>query len=104
MRRIEGIPLPNETATYISVPTREEAEQLEDFLFAKGIRWHGRRSTTDLTPRRVLDDWYRTDFNACIVLRPNSSGTWVELSGMGRTTDTITLKEFLSMQTNLRRK
>lgn len=103
MKKIQGIILTQlDRPTYISVPTRESAEQLEDFLFSKGIYWHNGRSEEDTTPRAVLDRWFHP-FNLVMSLTPENGK--IELYGTGGIyTPSISLKQFMALQTNIRRR
>lgn len=102
--KIQGIILTQlDQPTYISIPTRESAEQLEDFLFSKGVYWHNGRSEEDTTPRAVLDRWFCPS-NLVMSLIPENDK--IELYGTGpipgRTT--LSLKQFMELQTNIRRR
>lgn len=101
--KIQGIQLKQlDKPTYISVPTRESAEQLEDFLFSKGIYWHSGSSEEDTTPRAVLDRWFCPS-NLIMALTPKN--TKVKLHGTGGIRrPIISLKHFMALQANIRRR
>ena len=101
--KIQGIQLKQlDRPTYISIPTLESAQQLEDFLFSKKIFWHSSTSKRNTTPRLVLGSWYKDSLSLVMALDPSYGK--LHLSGRAsRNVSSISLKEFMDLQKSIRR-